>query len=146
MNRLKLGSILALLIGPFIIVMNFLEINEKKAVDREGIEATAIPVTKMERRGRKGGRTYKLEIEFPTKDAKSQTAQVEVSKELYDNIEARPVLKVKYLEKQPTKVIVIGEPFGKPELTYVGIGVLALGLFGTWWHFIRKKAGGLAPA
>lgn len=138
MNRLKIGSILALLIGPFIIVMNLLEINEKKVIDREGIEATAIPVSKLERRGRKGGRTYKLEVEFPTKNDGVQTAQVEVSKELYENIESRPVLKVKYLEKKPTQVIVLGEPLGKPELTYVGIGVLALGLFGTWWHFIRK--------
>jgi hypothetical protein len=145
MNRLKLGSILALVAGPFILVMNYLETSEKKQIDKAGIEAVAIPVSKMERRGRKGGRTYKLEIEFPTKDAKTQTAQVEVSKELYENIEAKPILRVKYLEDKPTQVIVVGEPMGKPELMYVGIAVFLVGIGGTWWYFIRKKPEAAEP-
>ncbi len=139
MSRLKLGSIIALLAGPFILVMNYLETSEKKQIDREGIETVAIPTNKIERRGRKGGRTYKLEVQYPVLGAGTQTAKVEVSRELYEKVDSAPILKVKYLKGTPSKLIVVGESLDSPEMNYVGIGVLLLGIVGTWWFFVRKQ-------
>lgn len=138
MSRLKLASILALFIGPFILFMNYSETSKKQKTDREGIKAVAEPMAKIEKR-RKRGKTYKLEIEFPLENGTKQTTQVEVSRELYDRIETMPALEIKYLKDNPSEPIVTGEPLTKPEMNYVGIGALLFGGFGTWWYFIRKQ-------
>lgn len=119
--------------------MNFQETAEKKKIDREGIETAALPLSKIERKGRRGSKTYKLEIQYPDQAGGTHTQEVTVPRDLYDNIEANPILNIKYLKEQPTKLVVVGPPLESPEMNYVGIGLLAFGLFGTWWNFIRKK-------
>ena len=57
MSRLKLAAIGALLAGPFMLVMNFMETKEKEQIDKEGVETMAVVTEKTENRGRKGRRS-----------------------------------------------------------------------------------------
>ena len=145
MSRFKLISIIALLAGPFILVMNHQETTEKKKIDQEGVETIAIPISKIERKGRRGGKTFKLEVEYPVAASGTQTAIVDVSRELYERIEAEPILRVKYLKESPEKLVVIGEPLEHPEMNIVGVGALALGVVGSWWNFGRRKSAIVPP-
>jgi hypothetical protein len=139
MSRLKIGSVIALLVGPFILVMNYLETSKNQKIDREGIAVAAEPTQKIEKRGRRGRRSYKVEIEFPLQGGGKHTAQVDVSHQLYDRVDTIPALQIKYLKEDPSDLIIVGEPLSKPEMNYIGIGALALGAIGTWWYFIRKQ-------
>lgn len=141
MSRFKLGAIVALLVGPFILVMNFMETKEKKQIEKEGVETLALPTEKTEKRGRKGRRSYELGVEYPVVGGSTQTSKVEVSKELYDTVGEESFLKIKYLKEAPSKVIVVGEKIDRPEMNYIGAGVFVVGLVGCWWFFVRKKPG-----
>lgn len=145
MSRFKLISIIALFAGPFILFMNHQETAEKKKIDQEGVETAAIPLTKIERKGRRGGKTYKLEVQYPVAKAGTQRATVEVSRELYERIDVEPLLTVKYLKESPEKVVVVGEPLDQPEMNVVGFGALALGMVGSWWNFVRRKPAVVPP-
>lgn len=138
MSRLKLAAIGALLAGPFMLVMNFMETKEKEQIDKEGVETMAVVTEKTEERGRKGRRSYEFAVEY-LDGASTRTANVDVSKERYDSIDAVPLLKIKYLQAKPQKVLVVGEKIGRPEFNYIGGALFAAGLAGCWWVFLRKK-------
>lgn len=135
----KLGAIGALLVGAVILVMGLMDTAEKKKIDREGIETTAIATAKSDHRGRKGSHTYKLDIVFPGKEGGKHTAKVEVPREIYDKIDDNhPLLKIKYLESLPGKAIVVGQPLEAAGMLLVGGVVLLVGAFGTWKNFFRN--------
>ena len=144
MAKLKLGSLAALLIGPVILFTNYKETTEKKQIMQEGISAIAVPTAKISQRGRRGGRSYKLEIEYAVQGGTRRTERVSVSKELYDRTELQPI-NIKYLSKDPSKLIIIGEPMEKPEMYVIGGILFALGAAGTWWYFLRKRPQAVAP-
>ena len=97
------------------------------------------------RKGRRGGKTFKLEVEYPVAESGTRTAIVDVSRELYERIEAEPLLRIKYLKESPEKLVVIGEPLEQPEMNIVGVGALALGVVGSWWNSARRKATTVPP-
>jgi hypothetical protein len=144
MAKLKLGSLAALLIGPVILFTNYKETTEKKQIMQEGISTIAVPTAKISRRGRRGGRSYKLEIEYAVQGTR-HTEQVSVSKELYDKAELEPLINIKYLAKDPSKLVIIGEPMERPEMYVIGGIIFALGAAGTWWYFLRKRPQQVAP-
>lgn len=139
MARLKLGSLAALVIGPFFLFMNYKETSEKRQIAQEGISTIAVPTAKISRRGRRGGRSYKLEIEYAVQGGGRRTERVSVSKEMYDKAETQPIINIKYLAKDPSKLIVVGESLEEPGMYVVGGIIFALGIAGTWWYFIRKR-------
>jgi hypothetical protein len=141
MPKLKLGSIIALLVGPFLLIMTYRETTEKKEIARDGIQTMAIPTAKIASRGRRGSRTYKLDVHYAVQGGSQQTARIKVSKGLYDRIDTDPILPIKYLAKNPSKLIVVGEPLENPAMYVVGGVLLVLGVAGTWWYFIRKTPG-----
>ncbi len=145
MAKLKLGSLVALVIGPVLLFTNYKETTEKKQIIQEGISTIAVPTAKISRRGRRGGRSYKLDIEYAVQGGGRRTERVSVSKELYDKAETQPVINIKYLSKDPSKVIIVGEPVEKPEMYVIGGILLALGAAGTWWYFLRKRPQEVTP-
>lgn len=137
--RFKIGAIIALLVGPFILFMNHKETSEKTKIDKEGTETTALVVDKIETRGRKGRRNLDLKITFVAGEAKTPvTKTLDASKELWEKTSEASPLKVKYLKEDPNQVIIVGEPMGEPFLYAVGGAVLLYGLGGSWYNFIRK--------
>ena len=145
MAKLKLGSLAALLIGPVLLFTNYKETTEKKQIMQEGISTIAVPTAKISRRGRRGGRSYKLDIEYAVQGGTRRTERVSVSKELYDKAETQPIVNIKYLSKDPSKLIIIGEPMERPEMYVIGGIIFALGAAGTWWYFLRKPPQQVAP-
>src|SRR5688500_10061451 len=127
MPKLKLGSIIALLVGPFLIIMNYRETTEKQAIARDGISTVAIPTAKISRRGRRGGRTYKLEVQYPVQTGGTRTERVSVSRELYDKAESQPLLPIKYSASNPSKLIIVGQKIESPAMYVVGTVLLVLG-------------------
>ena len=145
MSRLKLAAIACLLIGPFMIVMNFLETKEKKQIEKDGVETVAAVMGGTEKRGRKGRRSYEFDVQYQV-GTSTQSAQVPVSKERFEAMNATPVLQIKYLKDNPSKLIVVGDQIEHPELTYIGAGLFVFGLVGCWWLFLRKKPEEALPA
>jgi hypothetical protein len=145
MAKLKLGSLAALLIGPVLLFTNYKETTEKKQIMQEGISTIAVPTAKISRRGRRGGRSYKLEIEYAVQGGTRRTERVSVSKDLYDKAESQPIINIKYLAKDPSKLIIVGEPMEQPEMYVIGGIIFALGAAGTWWYFLRKSPQQVAP-
>ena len=139
MSRLSIAALVALVLGPALAFITIKDTNEKKKIESEGIETTAVPVSKSEKRGRKGGTTYKLKLHYAVQGGAAQTADVSVPEELYHRVDADPVVPIKYLKESPDKVIVVGQRIEQPENLYIS-GVLVLfGVIGTWWSFFRKK-------
>ena len=135
----KIVAIIAILIGGFILFMNYQETTEKTKIDKEGTETPAVVVEKHETRGRKGRVTRDFSIGyFVGEDQKPFKKKVNVSKELYEKMSIRDELKVKYLKADPNQVIIVGEPLGDNLLYAIGAAVLLFGIGSTWWHFIRK--------
>ena len=139
MSRIKFICIILLLAGPFILVMNYRDTSENKLIDREGIKTLAVPTAKINQRGRKGSRGYKLEVQYPVEGLGIQTATVNVSHELYDKVESMQTLEIKYLKTFPSKLIIIGEPLESQSINYFGIGLFLVGIYATWYAFIRKN-------
>jgi hypothetical protein len=142
MTRLKIFSLIALVAGPVIFGSAHLKEAEKKLIDREGVAVEAIPLAKIENRGRRGSRSYKLEVEYPVEAQGKLKSQIKVSKALYEKAESEPVIKVKYLAAAPEKVTVVGEPTDETEGKLGSAVVFLLGVGGTWWNFFRKKPAG----
>lgn len=143
MWKLKIGAILALLIGPFIIVMNFLEISEKTKIDKEGVATEAFVEQATEKKGRKGRVNREVELAYIVEGAKEPVhKKMDVSKEIFDRLtEENRTLPVKYLKADPTKLIIVGEPKGQPALYAVGAAIFLFGIGGIWWFFIRRPHG-----
>ena len=139
MPKLKLGSIIALLVGPFLIAMNYFETTQKQEIARDGIATVAMPTAKITRRGRRGSRSYKLELEYPLQSGGTRTERVSVSRELFDKAESQPLIQIKYSAKDPSKLIIVGEPIENPAMYIVGAVLFVLGAAGTWWYFIRRR-------
>jgi hypothetical protein len=136
-KNLKTIAIIALIAGPILIGYTYYDISQKEKINKEGVETAAIPKAKIESKSRKGSRSYKLDIEFPTGSG-THSSRVTVPKEIYDRIESNPVLKIKYLKEDPDKLILVGRPLGNPEMYGVGAAVFVLGAIGSWWYFLRK--------
>ena len=139
MSRLTIAALIALVLGPGLAIMTIKDTNEKKKIDSEGVETAAIPVSKSEKRGRRGGKTYKLQIKYPVQGGAVQTAEVSVSEDLYNRVDSEPIVKIKYLKESPEKVIVVGQRIEQPENLYIGGGIFLFGAIGTWWSFTRKN-------
>lgn len=142
MTRLKIFSLIALVLGPLIFADAHAKEKEKKLIDREGVATEAIPLAKMENRGRRGSRSYKLEIEYSVEALGKLTSKVDVSKALYERAETVPVIKIKYLASAPEKLIVVGEPIEETSGKLAAAAVFLFGIGGTWWSFFRKKPAG----
>ena len=142
MTRLKIFSLIALVLGPLIFADAHAKEKEKKLIEREGVAVEAIPLAKMERRSRGVSRDFKLEIEYAVGSSGKLTSKVDVSKALYDRAETEPVIQIKYLASAPEKLIVVGEPHDKTRGKLGGVAAFLFGIGGTWWSFFRKKPAG----
>ncbi len=134
----KLLSILALLVGPVLLAVDFISFRKNQEVDRVGVETTAVATSKTQF-GKKDGYAHTLEITYSLKNGKMVSKEVMISKALHQKIDAQPTIKVKYHPEFPGRVIIVGEPLVEAGDVAKGIVVTLGGLFGVWWFFIRKK-------
>jgi hypothetical protein len=131
--RAKLVAIALLLVGPFMIVMNYTETQQRAKIAKEGIETVAMPVSATKRKG-----SYHANVEFKVGDS-TVTERVEIDRALFDKIDSVPLLKIKYLRDAPNKLILADKPVDKPELYYVGAGLFVAGGVLCYFQFLRRK-------
>jgi len=137
MSKLKLAAVLAIIIGPVLMVMAYLEKKEYDNIAKNGIETVGIPMVKTASAGRKSSRTYKVELEFKDEAGATKNTTLKVSKELYDRVDTMPVLRLKYLKADPSKMIVVGFPKSSAGGITGGLVVFLLGVGGTVFFFLR---------
>jgi hypothetical protein len=140
MSKLKIAALLSIIIGPVLMVMAYLEKKEYDQILKNGIETVGIPMVKTASAGRKSSRTYKLELEYMGETGTTNTATLKVSKDLYDRVDVMPILRLKYLKADPSKMIVVGFPKSTSGGMYGGLAVLLFGIGGTWFFFMRSGA------
>lgn len=136
MSKLKIAAVLAIIIGPVLMVMAYLEKKEYDQINKDGIATVAVPTTKTASAGRKSSRTYKLELEYKDEAGATKTGTVKISKDLYERVDAMPILRIKYLKADPSKMIIVGFPVSSTGGMMGGLFVLLLGIGGTWFFFM----------
>jgi hypothetical protein len=140
MSKLKIIAVLAIIIGPVLMVMAYLEKQEYDNIAKNGIETVGIPMVKTASAGRKSSRTYKVEVEYKDETGATKNNTLKVSKELYDRVDAMPILRLKYLKADPSKMIVVGFPKSSAGGITGGLVVFLLGIGGTAFFFLRPGA------
>ncbi|MGC3957042.1 MAG: hypothetical protein QM813_03485 [Verrucomicrobiota bacterium] len=140
MSKLKIAAVLAIFIGPVLMVMAYLEKKEYDNIAKNGVETVGIPMVKTASAGRKSSRTYKVELEYKDEVGTTKSATLKISKELYDRVDAMPVLRLKYLKADPNQMIVVGFPNSSAGGITGGLVVFLLGVGGTAFFFLRPGA------
>jgi hypothetical protein len=135
--RAKLIAIVLVLIGPFLVVTGFQDGVKRAKIEKEGVEAEAIVRGGEERRRRKGGRSYNLDLSVPnaTKDH-----NVSVSKEIYDSVGIGSPLPIKQLPSDPDQFFIVGDDDDHVFMEIIGAVLFLVGGGMIWWCFIRKPA------
>lgn len=140
MSKIKIAAVLSIIIGPVLMVMAYLEKKEYDNIAKNGIETVGIPMVKTASAGRRSSRTYKVDLEYKDEAGATKSTTIKVSKELYDRVDAMPILRLKYLKADPSQMIVVGFPKSSAGGMWAGVGVLVFGLGGTWFFFLRPGA------
>ena len=140
MSKIKIAAVLAIVIGPVLMVMAYLEKKQYDQIVKDGIETVGVPTMKTASAGRKSSRTYKLELEYKDEAGATKNTTLKISKELYDRVDAMPLLRLKYLKADPSKMVVVGFPKSSAGGMWAGGGVFLFGIGGTWFFFMRRSA------
>jgi hypothetical protein len=134
--RFKIVSIALVIIGPMLVITGIIEGMKVSKIEKEGVETTAIILSGQEKRGRKGGKTYKLELSVP-KATKDHT--VSIPKEIYEKSAVGAPIAIKQLPNEPDKFIVVGDDDESLMMELAGSAMLLIGGIMVWWNFFRKS-------
>lgn len=110
---------------------------KRSKIEKEGVTVEATVSGGEERRRRKGGRTYNLELSVPnaTKDH-----TISVSKEIYQSVSLGSPLPIKQLPSDPDAFFVVGDDDDHVLMEIIGLVLFLAGGGMIWWCFIRKPA------
>lgn len=146
MSRLKLVAIVALVAGPIVAYVGFKEKQRIGKIEKEGVEVVGVPTGGEERKGRKGGKTYKVTVAYPLtgNTLPPQSKEFKVTSEFFKSISSGDqitvdTVKVKMLKDQPDEAIIVDGSDDDRALFPIGLGAFALGGIGTAVMF-RKSA------
>jgi hypothetical protein len=119
----------AVVLGVFFLVMGWSDFRNSKKLASEGKAVTAEVVDKEIKRGRKGRKSYYLNVGFQTESGSRTQQRVQVSSSEFDAVSAGGKVPVHYLPADPS-VCQVGE---KVETDWagliVGLGTLAVATF-----------------
>jgi hypothetical protein len=145
-SRLKLAAVIGLVAGPFLAYTGFKEKQRIEKIEKNGVEVAGVPMTGEVRKGRKGGKTYKVNVMYPSADGKGAptTKEFKVTSKFFESISSGDTItadtvKVKMLADQPEEAIIVGGSDDNRAMFSVGLGVFVLGGIGTAMMF-RKSA------
>ena len=133
--RAKLISIALVLIGPFLVVGGFQDGVKRAKIEKEGVAAEATVTGGEERRKRKGGKTYNLDLAVPNA---TKSHNVSVSKAIYDSVAIGSRVPIKQLPSDPDAFFLVGDSDDHVMMEVIGVGMFLIGGFMVWWCFIRK--------
>jgi hypothetical protein len=137
MWRAKLIAIVLTIVGPCMLVSGFSSAKKHKQIEKDGVDTVAIITGGEDRRGRKGGHTYKLELNVPQA---SKSHSVSVSKSLYEKAAIGTPLPIRQIPSAPDTFAIIGESDGSFGMEIGGFLIFLVGGGMIWFTMIRKKA------
>jgi hypothetical protein len=143
MSRLKLAAIIALVVGPCLAFVGFKEKQRIEKIEKNGVEVAGVPMGGEMRKGRKGGKTYKLQVIYPDTKGGSKTNEFKVTRAFFESISTGDqitveTVPVKLLADQPDEAIIVGGSDDDRLMFPVGIGAFLLGGVGTAFMFLKR--------
>jgi len=119
----------AIVFGGLFLVMGWIEFQNSRKLAAEGKAVTADVTGKDIERGRRGRKTYYVEVQFKTEAGATEAQNVKVSSSQYDAAKVGGNVPVHYLPSDP-KVCQIGEKVEtKWSWMVYGLGAWAIGAF-----------------
>jgi hypothetical protein len=145
-SRLKLVAIVALVAGPCLAFVGFQEKQKIEKIEKGGVEVAGVPMGGEMRKGRKGARTYKVDVTYPDTKGASKTKQFKVTRKFFESISSGDTITaetvpVKLLADQPDEAIIVGGSDDDRAMFPVGIGAFILGGIGTAVMFRKGSQG-----
>ena len=143
MSRLKLVAIIALVAGPCLAFVGFKEKQRIEKIEKNGVEVAGVPMSGEMRKGRRGAKSYKLQVIYPDTKGGSKTNQFKVTRAFYESISSGEEITVetvplKLLADQPDEAIIVGGSDDDRLMFPVGIGAFLLGGAGTAFLFLKR--------
>lgn len=137
MWRAKLIAIILTIAGPGLLIGGLKEASKQKQIQKEGVETVAMITGGEDRRGRKGGHTYSLELDVPNA---TKPHKVNVSKDLYDNSAIGMPLPIRQIPSSPDTFAIVGESDDSLFMEIGGVAMFLIGVGMIWFTMIRKSA------
>lgn len=144
MSRLKLAAIIALVVGPCLAFVGFKEKQRVEKIEKNGVEVAGVPMGGEMRKGRKGAKTYKLQVIYPDSKGGSKNKEFKVTREFFESISTgdqitAETVPVKLLAEQPDEAIIVNGSDDDRLMFPVGIGAFVLGGAGTAFLFRKGR-------
>ncbi len=103
-------GVLALIAGFFAVKIINETSGEITAIKRNGVIAIALPISGYtESKGKRSGTSYHIDLKFKTLTGNQAGKRIKVSRNTIDRFASGSAIEVKYLEKDPTQAIIIGD-------------------------------------
>lgn len=119
-------SVIILIMGIFLLTEGCSERRDNQRLASYGVEVTSEPLANYTER-RKGGMVigYSVSPDFKTQQGEQYHCSGEVSKEVIDDLQGNPVIKVRYLPGKPSVCSVEGEKTSELWLVILlGLGMI----------------------
>ena len=144
MSRLKLASLIGLIGGPAFAFMGFKEKQKIENIEKNGVEVAGIPMSGNLKKGRRGAKTYTLNVEYLDNKGAPHNKDFKVTGKFFESISTgeeitAETVPLKVLPDQPEQAIIVGGSDDDRYMLPVGIGAFVLGGIGTAFAFRKPR-------
>lgn len=144
MSRLKLAALIGLIGGPAFAFVGFKEKQKIENIEKNGVEVAGIPMSGNLKKGRRGAKTYTLQVEYLDGKGAPRSGDFKVTREFFESISTgdeitAETVPMKVLPDQPEQAIIVGGSDDDRFMFPVGIGAFVLGGIGTAFAFRRPR-------
>jgi hypothetical protein len=125
----KIVGVILVLVGIGLAIGGFVSHSKQKKLDAEGKTARAEIVGGESRSGRRGSKTYNVELRYQTESRQTVNKKFSVSKSTFESAQNQGVggaLQVTYLPSDPQTARVVGDSSSGHVVMYVLGPILAL--------------------
>ena len=124
--------------------MGFKEKQKIENIEKNGVEVAGIPMSGNLKKGRRGAKTYTLNVEYLDSKGAPRSKDFKVTGEFFESISTgdeitADTVPLKVLPDQPDQAIIVGGSDDDRFMFPVGIGAFVLGGIGTVFAFRKPR-------
>jgi hypothetical protein len=124
--------------------MGFKEKQKIENIEKNGVEVAGIPVSGNLKKGRRGAKTYTLQVEYLDSKGAPHSENFKVTGEFFESISTgdeitADTVPLKVLPDQPDQAIIVGGSDDDRFMFPVGIGAFVLGGIGSVFAFRKPR-------
>ena len=124
--------------------MGFKEKQKIENIEKNGVEVAGIPVSGNLKKGRRGAKTYTLQVEYLDSKGAPHSENFKVTGKFFESISTgdeitADTVPLKVLPDQPDQAIIVGGSDDDRFMFPVGIGAFVLGGIGTVFAFRKPR-------